>query len=133
MDQLGWEAARAIPVTTPMLYRPVSEALQQPEPAWDEPRTENWQGGGWGSERILLFSGMPTGVIPLVPPVFASHNPSPHHLQRPRSQNPALSMETTFSRCLGVDHRLRILPTRPHPPRLRRVSLSSWRRRGCLQ
>eukprot|EP00951_Prasinocladus_malaysianus_P044398 scaffold571903_cov46-Prasinocladus_malaysianus.AAC.1 len=61
MDELGWAETRVVPVTSSMLYEPLSLALDKAEPNWEEPRTDQWQGGGWGAERILLFSGLKTG------------------------------------------------------------------------
>jgi hypothetical protein len=62
MDQLGWVDTRVIPVTSAMLTGTTASALSAPEPSWDQPRDAGYQGGGWGSERILLFEGLRTGV-----------------------------------------------------------------------
>ena len=53
-----------MPTTAEMLHMPLQAALAMPEPLWEQPRTlDAAQGGGWGSQRVALFSG-----LRLVPP-----------------------------------------------------------------
>ncbi len=38
---------------------PLGQALQQPEPRWEDAMPPNWvHGGGWGMQRMVLFSGL---------------------------------------------------------------------------
>jgi hypothetical protein len=55
---------QVVPTTADMLHMPLEAALAMPEPLWEQPRTlDAAQGGGWGSQRVALFSG-----LRLVPP-----------------------------------------------------------------
>jgi hypothetical protein len=42
-----------------MLQGTVAGALATPEIDWTQPRPDGWlMGGGWGSQRTVLFSGL---------------------------------------------------------------------------
>jgi hypothetical protein len=50
---------QVVPTTAEMLHMPLHIALATPEPDWDKPRAPDAaQGGGWGSQRVALFSGL---------------------------------------------------------------------------
>jgi hypothetical protein len=50
---------KVVPTTTVMLHMPLRVALETPEPNWEEPRAPDAaHGGGWGSQRVALFSGL---------------------------------------------------------------------------
>lgn len=51
---------QVVPVTERMLFESVDETIWAPEVDWSAPRPEAWiRGGGWGSQRVVLFSGLP--------------------------------------------------------------------------
>ncbi len=59
MDAAGALDVKVLPCTSTMLHAPLAAALQMPEPEWEKPRPGDWtQGGGWGSQRVGLFSGL---------------------------------------------------------------------------
>jgi hypothetical protein len=63
LDAAGGEAVKVVPVTGDMLHMELREALQAPEPDWEQPRPPDApRGGGWGSQRALLISGL--GCVP---------------------------------------------------------------------
>ncbi len=48
-----------IPSTPQLLRLPVEEVLRQPEPQWDQAMPADWvHGGGWGTQRMVLLSGL---------------------------------------------------------------------------
>lgn len=51
-------AWRALP--SPTLPLPLTpQVISLPEPHWDQPIPADWvHGGGWGTQRMVFFSGM---------------------------------------------------------------------------
>ena len=67
LDAAGGQAVRVLPVLPPQLQQPLEQALHGAEPDWEVPRPEDWgRGGGWGSQRVLLASGLSCAHKPLV-------------------------------------------------------------------
>lgn len=59
MDAIGAAEVKVVPCTADMLHSPLCAALAAPEPQWDKPRLADAAlGGGWGSQRVALFSGL---------------------------------------------------------------------------
>lgn len=59
-SRLPWNVlVQVVPTTAAMLHMPLHMALATPEPDWGQPRAPDAaQGGGWGSQRVALFSGL---------------------------------------------------------------------------
>ncbi|GAB4822546.1 hypothetical protein N2152v2_009592 [Parachlorella kessleri] len=59
LDKAGGQGITVIPCTPQLLGMPLGQALQQPEPRWEDAMPPNWvHGGGWGMQRMVLFSGL---------------------------------------------------------------------------
>ena len=59
MDGVGAAHVKLLIADDSMLQKPLDEALAQPEIDWEKPRAEEGiQGGGWGSTRACIFSGL---------------------------------------------------------------------------
>ena len=60
LDALGGAAIKVLPATEEMLAGTVGEAVRADEIDWALPRPADWVlGGAWGSQRAILFSGLP--------------------------------------------------------------------------
>jgi hypothetical protein len=60
LDTLGAHRVKVLPATQPMLEGSVEAAVHADEVDWGAPRPEGWiMGGAWGSQRTILFSGLP--------------------------------------------------------------------------
>lgn len=58
LDSLGAHQVKVVPASDDMLNDTLDFALATPEVDWSAPRPPEWiQGGGWGSQRTVLFSG----------------------------------------------------------------------------
>jgi hypothetical protein len=63
LDSLGADRVKVLPATQSMLAGPVGAAVREPEADWSAPRPADWiQGGAWGSQRCILFSGLPVSA-----------------------------------------------------------------------
>lgn len=59
LDAMGAHTVKVLPCTEAMLHGSLGEALAVPEVDWEQPRPPDWLlGGGWGSQRSMLFSGL---------------------------------------------------------------------------
>ena len=60
LDAAGGQGVKVAHVTSQQLQLPQDEVLHSAkEPDWESPRPEDWGlGGGWGSQRVLLASGL---------------------------------------------------------------------------
>lgn len=59
LDQVGGHGVKVLPSTQEMLHEPIDVVIHMPEVDWTQPRPEDWvQGGAWGSQRAVLFSGL---------------------------------------------------------------------------
>lgn len=59
LDSVGGHDIRVLPCTQDMLYGTVDAAVWTPEIDWSQPRPGDWiMGGGWGSQRAVLFAGL---------------------------------------------------------------------------
>ncbi|GIL58408.1 hypothetical protein Vafri_13539, partial [Volvox africanus] len=59
LDSAGGHVVKVLPVTESMLYGTVDEAVHLAEQDWAAPRVPDGpRGGGWGSQRTVLFSGL---------------------------------------------------------------------------
>jgi len=61
IDKLGGTEVPVIPITSEMTKRKVKDILYEEEMDWSQPRPSNVLGGGDGSERCILFSGLDAG------------------------------------------------------------------------
>ena len=68
LDELGGHDVPVIPVPQAHLARPLSDALSLPEPDWESPRVSERfnQGGEFGSQRAVIFSGLDRGEMACV-------------------------------------------------------------------
>ena len=63
LDSVGAPHVKVTPATEEMLQGPVAAAVRAPEPDWGAPRPADWiRGGAWGSQRAVLFSGLPVAA-----------------------------------------------------------------------
>lgn len=63
LDSVGASAVKVLPATDEMLAGPVSAAVRADELDWSAPRPADWiRGGAWGSQRVVLFSGLPVAA-----------------------------------------------------------------------
>ena len=59
MDSIGGQEIKVIPCMGPSLHETVAQALETPEPDWEQPKlSSTTRSGDWGSQRTVLFSGM---------------------------------------------------------------------------
>ena len=59
MDGVGAAHVKLLVADDDMLQAPLDAALGSPEIDWEAPRAEDGvQGGGWGSVRACIFSGL---------------------------------------------------------------------------
>lgn len=59
MDNVGASNVKLLIADENMLHTPLDAALASPEIDWESPRPEDGiQGGGWGSTRACIFSGL---------------------------------------------------------------------------
>ncbi len=60
LDSAGADAVKLVVAGNDTLYMPAEAALHLPEPDWEQPRqlSDIGYGGGWGSQRTILFSGL---------------------------------------------------------------------------
>lgn len=59
LDGIDASHVKVLVADEQLLYSTLDDALATPEINWEEPRPENWiKGGGWGSSRVCLFSGL---------------------------------------------------------------------------
>jgi hypothetical protein len=59
LDQADGHHITLVPCLPEYLSQPLAAVLQLPEPAWEEPVPTQWvDGGGWGRQRTVLFSGL---------------------------------------------------------------------------
>lgn len=61
IDKLGGSEVPVIPITSEMTKRKVKDILYEEEMDWSQPRPSGVLGGGDGSERCILFSGLDAG------------------------------------------------------------------------
>ena len=58
LDYAGGQEIRVLPCTQDMLQGTVGQAIHSEEVDWTLPPPKDWiQGGGYGSQRTILFSG----------------------------------------------------------------------------
>jgi hypothetical protein len=58
LDSLNAPHIKVIICDDQILHLPQRDAVAAPEPAWEAPRVDESGGGGWGSQRAALFSGV---------------------------------------------------------------------------
>jgi hypothetical protein len=59
LDGVGAAHVKLLIADADMLHVPLDDALRQKEIDWEAPRPDTgFQGGGWGSSRACLFSGL---------------------------------------------------------------------------
>lgn len=64
MDAAGAADVKVVPTSAVMLHTQLQAALATPEPDWEQPRAPDAApGGGWGSQRVALFSGMSVRAV----------------------------------------------------------------------
>ena len=68
LDELGGHDVPVLPVPQSHLEKPLAEALAIPEPDWENPRLHERfnQGGEFGSQRVVIFSGLDRGEMATV-------------------------------------------------------------------
>lgn len=60
LDAAGARDVKVLPATAEMLHGTVGAAVAEPEVDWAAARAPDWiRGGAWGSQRCILFSGLP--------------------------------------------------------------------------
>lgn len=63
LDAVGADSVKVLPATNEMLNGPVEAAIHEQEVDWGAPRPADWiRGGAWGSQRVILFSGLPVAA-----------------------------------------------------------------------
>lgn len=68
LDELGGHDVPVLPVPQSHLTKPLSAALGLHEPEWENPRLHERfnQGGEFGSQRVIIFSGLDRGEMATV-------------------------------------------------------------------